>query len=437
MSEYRFKKRRYRHFDAQAKPDFVERIQNNPDEVARHCFSPLIYLEKVIKRYKKCPESSDRKIAEKKRPIMYASHRDACIYAWYAHQLNEKLERRYERDGTGDCVIAYRALGKANYDAAAEALAFARTNAPVTILAFDVSSFFDTLDHSRLKHRLKEVLEVEDLSPDWLKVLKSVTRFRFVKWEELSKHSKFGPRLKNRSRKHIATVAELKVQGMRFHPNPELEKGRRRGIPQGTPLSAVLSNLYMVDFDAEAKAYCERIGALYRRYSDDILVICEPEYAKAVMGWIVDRISQECLEIHPGKTEETLFGADSDPASQGGSAAQYLGFTLRESGATIREATLARQWRKMRRAIRREKRLALERRARGDTSPVRTKKLRRRFLPTRLPHGDSSREARNFSAYVRRSAEAFKGESGRAKIGRQVKRLERAVEKELRELKNL
>ena len=65
-------------------------------------------------------------------------------------------------------VIAYRALGRANYHFSAEALAFARANAPVTILAFDVRGFFDTLDHGLLKQRLKSLLGVsESIRDHW------------------------------------------------------------------------------------------------------------------------------------------------------------------------------------------------------------------------------------------------------------------------------
>ncbi|MEZ5911866.1 MAG: reverse transcriptase domain-containing protein [Paracoccaceae bacterium] len=186
-------------------------------------------------------------------------------------------------------------------------LAFAKTHAPVTILAFDVSSFFDNLDHTLLKRRLKAVLGVTSLPEHWMRVFRAITAFHYVDMEELNANATFSSRLKDNSRDRIASVEELKANGIKFHPNPELAKGHRRGIPQGTPISAAASNLYMIDFDAAARTFCDSIGALYRRYSDDILVICDPAHAAAAETKIMDLIKAEKLEISPHKTERTDF----------------------------------------------------------------------------------------------------------------------------------
>lgn len=50
-----------------------------------------------------------------------------------------------------------------------------------------------------------------------------------------------------------------------------------KGIPQGTPISALLSNIYMVDFDLKAKEIIDRLGGKYYRYCDDMLFITQPE----------------------------------------------------------------------------------------------------------------------------------------------------------------
>ena len=225
--------------------------------------------------------------------------------AYYAHLLNEALDARYAVDGTGENAIAYRALGRSNGDFAAEAFRFAQANAPVVILAFDVTSFFDTFDHGLLKARLKSVLGMSELPEDWYKVFRHITAFHYVELDELKRHPVFGLRIAERSRDRIASVEELKAAGVTFHPNPELAKGFKRGIPQGTPISAAASNAYMVEFDVAARAFCEGIGALYRRYSDDILVICKPQDANVAEAKIMDLIVRERLEINPAKTEKT------------------------------------------------------------------------------------------------------------------------------------
>jgi RNA-directed DNA polymerase len=427
-----FKPRGYRHFDLPVDDKFASRAMN-PAFVARHPFSPLLHYTKSEKRYKKDAKSGVRTITTKDRPIKYASHRDACILAYYAHQLNQSLEKLYLSSGLSENVIAYRSLGKGNYDFSAEVFAFARANAPVTILAFDVTGFFDNLDHGLLKRRLKSVLGVTSLTEDWHKVFRSFTAFHYVDLEELKAHVTFAPRLAARSRDRIAGVEELKTAGVVFHPNPEVTKGNKRGIPQGTPISAAASNLYMVDFDAAAKAYCGRIGALYRRYSDDIVVVCDPAQAVAVEAEVMRLIAGELLEINPTKTERTEFGVVAHlPRSS--RSAQYLGFALHEDGPAIWESSLSRQWRKMRRAMKRIRKVAIAKIAAGLSDGAHTKRLRRRFSHLKVRDDLGVRTIRNFSSYGRRSAALFGSDE---KITKQVKRFERAAQKELVALKAL
>lgn len=427
-----FKPRGYRHFDLPVDDKFAARAMD-PAFVSRHPFSPLLHYTKSEKRYKKDAKSGVRTITTKDRPIKYASHRDACILAFYAHRLNLALEKLYLESGLSENVIAYRSLGKGNYDFSAEVLAFAKANAPVTILAFDVTGFFDNLDHGLLKQRLKAVLGVTSLADDWHKVFRSFTAFHYVDLEELKAHPTFGPKVAARSRDRIAGVEELKTASIKFHPNPEIAKGKRRGIPQGTPISAAASNLYMVDFDAAAMAYCDGIGALYRRYSDDIMVVCDPAHAIAAEAEIMRLIAVELIEINPTKTERTEFGA-AGHLPKSSRAAQYLGFTLHEDGPAIRESSLSRQWRKMRGAMKRVRKVATAKIAAGLSDGAHTKRLRRRFSHLKVRDDQGIRTIRNFSSYGRRSAAVFGNDE---KITGQVKRFERAAQKELAALKAL
>lgn len=126
------KPRRYRHFDLSVDEVFAQKVQD-PRFVVQHSFSPLLHYTKDETRYKKDPNTGARQIKHKQRPIKYASHRDACILAYYAHLLNGALDARYVADGTNENVIAYRPLGRSNGDFAAEAYAFAQANAPVRL----------------------------------------------------------------------------------------------------------------------------------------------------------------------------------------------------------------------------------------------------------------------------------------------------------------
>ncbi len=189
----------------------------------------------------------------------------------------------------------------------------------------------------------------------------------------------------------------------------------------------------MMEFDVAARACCYRVGALYRRYSDDILIVCKPDYTQALETEIMCLITAEKLEIAPHKTEKTRF-EKGQTVPRTAKAAQYLGFTFDETGAAIRESSLARQWRKMRRAIRRAQKSAMWRATAGLSGKVHTKKLYRRFSHIKIYEEGALRTLRNFSSYGRRSAEAFGTDE---KITRQVRRFEQAAQREIAKLKAL
>lgn len=190
-----FAPRGYRHFDRQVGLSFAKKVIE-PDFVSQHSFSPLIHYVKSEKRYKPI----DHKTKAKDRSIMFASHRDACILSYYAWLLNERLEATYAARNIGENVIAYRALGKANYHFASDVYQYARANAPVAILAYDVTKFFDTLDHRLLKARLRGLLEAGSLSDDWFRVFRYLTKFRFVRLDDLRAHSDFAVSLQRKTK---------------------------------------------------------------------------------------------------------------------------------------------------------------------------------------------------------------------------------------------
>lgn len=423
-----FKHRSYRHLDLPVNSAFAQKA-TSASFVSKHSFSPLLHFTKSEKRYKKSPSTGIRVITKKDRPIKFASHRDACILSYYSHMLEEKLNAHYISNNISDSVIAYRSLGKANYDFSAEALSFAIKNSPVTILAFDVTGFFDNLDHSLLKKRLKTILNVTELSDDWYKVFKSITKFHYLEIDAIKSNIAFSARFKEKTSKPIASIKELKDAGIEIHSNPYGNKG----IPQGTPISASASNLYLMEFDAAARMFCNNIGAMYRRYSDDILIICKPEHASNAQAEIARLLDIEKLEIAPHKTETTAFDAHTiAPASS--RAAQYLGFTLAEDGAAIRGSSLSRQWRKMRRSIKKTRKFGEMKISTGAADKIYTKKLVRKFTLLKVYDGTSTRTLRNFSSYGRRSASAF---GPNEKISQQVKRFEKTALRELKAIKSI
>lgn len=348
---------------------------------------------------------------------MYASHRDACILSYYSSIVSQLLDDHYKKVGIEENVIAYRRLGRGNYHFSAEAFAFAQANAPVVILAFDVTGFFDNLNHALLKQRLKKLLGVKSLSKDWFSLYRYITKFHYVELADLQKKEPFATALKAHGQDPIGTIAEIKMAGIKFHKN----RNFNAGIPQGTPISATLSNLYMIDFDEAVARYCDTIQAFYRRYSDDILVICKPHQAIDVEEQIAKLMSNEKLTLSVEKTEKTNFSSFAAPDRP----AQYLGFNLQIDGASIRPSSLSRQWRKMKRAFKRTRAAGEKAIAHGTATKVYTKRLRRRFTPLQF---------RNFSSYGRRCAAAF---AGNKKIIKQIRRFEREAARQLTELEKL
>lgn len=398
----------YKHLDMPIGEAFAEKTAS-AHFVAAHSWLPLIKYTKRVKRYK----PMEGKTPYKNRPIMYASHRDACILKRYARAVSALLEREYARTGLHKTVIAYRALGKTNYHFAADAQRFAKAAMPCIVLCFDITGFFDHLDHQILKRRLKFLLGVEELPRDWYAVFRTVTQYRAIERDQLQGHPVFGPRFAKRRPSPVATIAEVKSAGIPIEFN-----NNKFGIPQGTPISSVLSNLYLIEFDKTVMAAAVACGALYQRYSDDIILIV-PEASEAKLRSLVETtLADHRLALASEKTDRQRFDATAD------SAFQYLGFNISPHGAVIRPNSLARQWRKAKRAIHVTKKAGLDAIAKGKSKKIFVSKLRRRFSPV---------GSRNFSSYSRRADEAF----GSKKISRQVARLERRIDAEIRRLQKL
>lgn len=300
-------------------------------------------------------------------------------------------------------------MGRSNYDFAADAYRFAKAYSPCIVLCFDITGFFDNLDHSILKARLKRLLGLTELPDDWYAVFRQVTKFSKVERTALEAHPVFSVRMAEDSHEPIATIIEILDADIWIGTNPN-----KFGIPQGTPISSAFSNLYMMDVDKVMAAACANSGGLYQRYSDDILIICSIDKEAEITAALIAALTAHKLEIKDEKSERAIF----DPIST--DIFQYLGFNVSSDGATIRPSSLARQWRKAKHGIAVTRKHGEQAIAQGQATKIFTKRLRKRFQPV---------GARNFSKYARRSAHAF----GSKKIIRQVLRLERMVDQAIRD----
>jgi len=162
----------------------------------------------------------------------------------------------------------------------------------------------------------------------------------------------------------------------------------------------------MAELDQKLKAEAEKRGALYQRYSDDMLIACHPDQADELEAVVVTAVREEALEVQAGKTERcSLAGAQKDTF-------QYLGYHMGYVDAQVRPGSMSKQWRSAKRAIRKAER---EGKARIDTG--RADQIYIRKLRGKLTHVG----VRNFIAYVGRSAD----ELGSKPMKVQAKRLHR------------
>jgi hypothetical protein len=406
----------YRHFGPDCDRAHARAVVESPQAVARHAFWPFVRYDKRVRRFDYAAGKPSYKI----RSVQYPAQLDANIFAYYAERLSPLYEARLRAVGLTDQVTAYRALGRSNVDFAAEAFAWIRDHASCSVYCFDVSQFFDNLDHTLLKDDWCGLLGEERLPADHFAVYKAVTRYAYVQREHLPKALTPG----EEQRKRYCTVAEFR----RLRESGELRVERNRGargIPQGIQLSAVLSNLYMLDFDRRLSAEIERRGGLYRRYSDDILIALP---AGQEAGFSVDEFLREALaerRLPLNEEKTTRHRAEPgrhDRAPRVTPPVVYLGLAYDGDRILLRGATLARFHRRMAHAVQRAQR-------RSEASDGRRRlpkaKLRKRFTHV---------GRRNFFSYVRPIEEILR-EHGfdrptaiRRQLRRSQSRLERLLE---------
>ncbi len=345
--------RRYLHFDTPI-PSLTKKIWSritNPTLIKTHSFFPLIKVAKSSRIYRTNPETKLKTIEWKERPISYASHYDALIYSWYTHQLEFYYEKRLKTAGLDECVIAYRKLGKSNIDFASEVFEFIKNNPDYSSLALDIKGFYDTLNFGLVKKAWKENLYVKDLPQDHYAIFKSVTKYAYVRLREINKALKVGTKSYFKS----TLFLNLKTLDL-LRENNKIKKNKLKGIPQGTTISCVLSNLYMFDFDKAMFQKIKEYGGIYRRYSDDILILCPKEYISVIEKFALDNIDTLKLVIQKSKTEIRHFSPSPTGivcVNEEGklSKIQYLGLTFDGKIINLRHKGYARFERKMHGAI--------------------------------------------------------------------------------------
>lgn len=375
--------RGYRHFDHPLSFESARKLVSSPDKVAKHSFRPLLSYEKSERRFQGFNADGTAKIRHKSRLICYASHRDAQIYAYYAFMLERLYADLRKEVGIDDCVLAYRSGKGCNIDMANAAFEEIKKRDSCSVLAFDISGFFDSIDHKNLRKQWCRVLGKEVLPDDHYNLFRALTCFSRVKQEcclvalgieekalkkstvPLCDDHTFHEKICGRA----VGFENLIVTNSDGYDERNAINWNSYGIPQGTPISAILSNIFMIDFDLEMEALARKIGGTYRRYSDDILFICPPEQEDMVQKEVTRALEDQgdVLRINKGKTEIARFKKNGDKFNcqvrkkdgnwRDGSV-QYLGLSFDGRKKTLRHQTIARYQRKVKYAVRNARRTA-------------------------------------------------------------------------------
>ncbi len=313
----------YKHFDAIMSEKAIMCLVRDPNKVATHSFRPLLHFEKSWRR----PPKNGVERGKKIRPIRYPCRKDAYIYKHYRSMLSTRYEGCLAKAGLQNTVLAYRRIpveqgaraGKSNIHFANDAFRCIERLGRCCAVAIDISDYFGSIDHKRLCRVWETLIGAESLPGDHAAVFKSITRYRFVDLTEALIALGYSYRDSEQRLHYKKRPSRIPIQ--LCTPQEFREKivdaglvqkhDKCYGIPQGTPISDLLANAYLFDFDIAMSAYAKEREGHYFRYSDDILIILpgDGRAARYAEKRGLSEISKygKMLEINPSKTEVVCY----------------------------------------------------------------------------------------------------------------------------------
>lgn len=402
-----FKERQkfYLHFDYPLSSEKIFLYVTNPENIAKHAFYPFIHFElssqKIKKTGTKLANGKKQIIVDKQppkiRPIRYSAHIDGHIYAYYAYLMSAKYEKLLLENEISDSVLAFRKLPNSpnNIHFAKKVFDEIKNRQNCSVLCLDIKSFFDELDHQLIKLAWLKVLNLEKLPDDHYNVFKSITKFSYIYKKDI--YQNLGLSV-NKKYPHLKRLCSSQDFRDKIRKNKIIRTDNQfKGIPQGSAISAFLSNIYMLDFDKKINNKVKKLHGKYYRYCDDILIICDQKDSILLLKDAQSLIKNLKLEIQHKKTKIFEF---KNGVRVSKDELQYLGFTYDGRKILLRDTGLAKYSHKVMKAIKMSNKhllkINISRIKRGSTPlKIHKKHIYRRF---------SFIGSRNYISYALRAA---------------------------------
>ncbi len=426
-----YKDKYYTHFDVKKHHNDYENRVENIAWVSKHGFYPFIHFSMKFNKYTNDAQGK-KYIKPKERDIFYAAHIDRYIYEYYGNRLNNKYNRYLKMNGTSRVSTAYRNCtpGKCNIDFAKEVFEFIVKCEAAYIYVGDFTKFFDNLDHKYLKEKIKCVVGEESLDVAGYAIYKNLTRFSYIEADDIEHETGMLRRDMRDLEKYFET-ADFQAVKRKY-----LKKNRKDyQIPQGSSISAVYANVYMVDFDKKLNDFITSHKGMYRRYCDDIIMVIPMNKGDLLRGAdkkitdFVYRVRDEIprLDLNPEKTEHFFYENGVLEKIMGESSLiNYLGFTFDGKTVRIRDKSLFKYYCRAYRKIKKVKE------ARDERSFNAGRKAIYKSY-THLGVKKDPKEHGNFLTYAYKADKIFKqSELLNSEIRNQVKRHWWKIENRLR-----
>jgi hypothetical protein len=246
------------------------------------------------------------------------------------------------------------------------------------------------------------VFNEKQLNNNIYKVFESLTKYKYIQ-NKVFMESKLKKKIKQDTKAPIFKT--LKGSFSINHSG--------KGIPQGSPISGLLANIYLVDFDLAMKASFKDI--FYRRYSDDIVTVCPLGEKNEVLSFIDKKIKEQKVEINPKKTFITYLVKNGDRLEitsvtnglnipVGRKYVDYLGFEFDGSNVLLRKNTVQKLKYKQQKKVLKQ--------LKNTISPKKKKKRKSSKLQKKSGRGN----------YFERSSAIFGDESIKQQVLRVVKK---------------